>query len=48
MSKYREGKIPFEGFYFDIEYMDAYKDFEVDRKKFPTIGDFVADLHGHN
>lgn len=30
LSKYREGKIPFEGFFFDIEYMDAYKDFEVD------------------
>lgn len=48
MSKYWEAKIPFEGFFFDIEYMDAYKNFEVDKIRFPTMLDLINDLHNHH
>lgn len=37
-----------EGFFFDIEYMDEYKNFEVDKVRFPTMLKFVENLKNHN
>lgn len=48
LSNYREGGYPLEGFFFDIEYMDEYKNFEVDKVRFPTMLKFVENLKNHN
>lgn len=41
---YRENHIPLDAVYMDIDYMDAYKDFTVDREKFPDLGSFVSEM----
>lgn len=38
-------EMPFEGVFFDIEYMDSYLNFEVDQKRFPNLKGLMQQLH---
>ena len=39
---YDKAEIPLDCVYLDIDYMDSYKDFTVDDKKFPDFADYVS------
>ncbi|MEG2440971.1 MAG: glycoside hydrolase family 31 protein [Acetivibrio sp.] len=43
-KKHRENHLPLDAIYLDIDYMDHYKDFTVDRDKFPDFPDFVRSM----
>ena len=42
--QYRENHIPLDMIYLDIDYMERYKDFTVDRKAFPDFEELVAEM----
>ena len=44
VNKHKEYKLPLESVCLDIDYMDAYKDFSVDKKKFPDMKSFAQEL----
>jgi alpha-glucosidase len=43
IRKFRENNIPLEMLYLDIDYMDKFKDFTVDRDAFPSFEDLISD-----
>lgn len=43
VRRYRENDLPLSVVYLDIDYMDAYKDFTVDPKKFPNIREWLSE-----
>ena len=44
IRKYRENGIPLDSVCLDIDYMDNYKDFTVDEKKFPKFAEYTKKL----
>ncbi len=50
VDNYRKRNIPIDAVYLDIDYMERYKDFTVNKKTFPDFADFVKkmrDKHIH-
>ena len=45
MKKYDEAMMPLEGMWLDIEYMDMYRNFLVDKSRFPKMTELAKDLH---
>lgn len=45
IDSYDKAEIPLDCVYLDIDYMDSYKDFTVDDKKFPDFADYVRKKH---
>jgi alpha-glucosidase len=43
-KKFRELKIPCDAIYLDLDYMDNYKVFTVNKERFPNFADFVSEL----
>ncbi len=43
-DKFRDNKIPCDTIYMDIDYMDNYKNFTIDEKKFPNFPKFVKEI----
>jgi alpha-glucosidase (family GH31 glycosyl hydrolase) len=39
--------MPLDTIFLDIPYMDNYVDFTVDKKKFPTLPEFIGKLHAN-
>ena len=48
ISRHKDDKIPLEAVYLDIDYMERYKDFTVDKEKFPDFPKFVRELKDQN
>ncbi len=48
ISGYKDHKIPLEAVYLDIDYMEHYKDFTVDKEKFSDFPKFVNELKEQN
>ncbi|MBR5968305.1 MAG: alpha-glucosidase [Lachnospiraceae bacterium] len=44
VNKYRKLGIPLDSVYLDIHYMDGFKNFTVDKKRFPNFAEFVEEL----
>ena len=44
VRSYDEAGIPLDAVYLDIDYMDRYKDFTVDRKAFPDLAGLAAEM----
>lgn len=44
VKRHRENKIPLDAVYLDIDYMERYKDFTVDKERFPEFEDFVKEM----
>lgn len=44
VKEFKEAKMPIDSICMDIDYMDEYKDFTVDEKKFPNVQSFVKEL----
>ena len=45
---YDEANIPLDCVYLDIDYMERYKDFTINKEAFPNFEDFVADKKARN
>lgn len=45
---YRENHIPLDSIYLDIDYMERYKDFTVDKDRFPDLATFAAEMKSQN
>lgn len=45
VNNYRSAGIPLDSVYMDIDYMEDYKDFTVNRERFPNFPDFVEEMH---
>lgn len=45
IGRIRNEAIPLDVVYADIDYMDRYKDFTVDKQKWSDLGDYVRELH---
>ena len=43
-AKYKAAGIPLDSIYLDIDYMELYKDFTVDEKRFPDLKGLAADM----
>ncbi len=43
-ARYREAGIPLDAIYLDIDYMEGYKDFTVNRNAFPDLSGLAAEL----
>ena len=43
-EKYKEREIPLDSIYLDIDYMERYKDFTVDKNRFPDLEKLTADM----
>lgn len=48
VRKHRENGIPIDSVYLDIDYMQDYKDFTVNEKRFPNFSDFVQEMKEQN
>jgi len=48
VSGYYDNQIPLEAVCLDIDYMEDYKDFTVDKTKFPNFSEFVAEMKEQN
>lgn len=46
--KYRENHIPLDSIYLDIDYMERYKDFTIDRTSFPDFEELVQEMKEQN
>lgn len=46
VKNYRDAGMPIDSVYLDIDYMDSYKDFTVDEKRFPDMAGFVKEMRG--
>jgi alpha-glucosidase (family GH31 glycosyl hydrolase) len=47
VSNYNASKLPLDTVFLDIPYMDDYVDFTVDKRKFPTLPEFIGRLHAN-
>ena len=45
LEKYDQNNIPLEGIWLDIEYMEQYRNFEVDKKRFPNLAKTASSIH---
>ena len=43
-ERYKESGIPLDSIYLDIDYMERYKDFTVDKERFPDLEKLAADM----
>ena len=43
-AKYKAAGIPLDSIYLDIDYMECYKDFTVDKERFPDLKGLTADM----
>ena len=43
-ENYRKNKLPLDMVYLDIDYMEKFKDFTVNKKSFPDFKNFVSDM----
>lgn len=43
-EKYKSADIPIDSIYLDIDYMERYKDFTIDKEHFPDFGSLVKDM----
>lgn len=43
-KRYRESQIPIDSIYLDIDYMERYKDFTIDKEAFPDFRDFIKEM----
>ena len=48
VRQHREAGVPLDSVYMDIDYMERYKDFTVDKGKFPDFPEFVKEMKGQN
>ena len=48
IKSYDDAEIPLDCVYLDIDYMERYKDFTVNREAFPNFEEFVADKKARN
>lgn len=46
--KHREQHIPLDMIYMDIDYMDSYKDFTVNKEQFPDFASFINEMKQQN
>ena len=44
VRRHRENGLPLDSVYLDIDYMERYKDFTVDEKRFPDFSEFVEEM----
>lgn len=44
VENYRKNKLPLDMIYLDIDYMEKFKDFTVNKKSFPDFKNFVSDM----
>ena len=44
VDSYRKRNIPIDAVYLDIDYMERYKDFTVNKETFPDFADFVKKM----
>jgi alpha-glucosidase len=47
-DNYRKNNLPLDCIYMDIDYMDSFKDFTVNKKLFPDFRAFVDEMKAHN
>ena len=47
VGNYSYYKMPLDTIFLDIPYMENYVDFTVDKKKFPTLPEFIGKLHAN-
>lgn len=45
INGYKDKNFPLEGVWIDIDYMDGYSDFSVNKTAFPTIKELTQQLH---
>ncbi|MDO5411108.1 MAG: glycoside hydrolase family 31 protein [Lachnospiraceae bacterium] len=48
VKKHRENHIPLDSVYLDIDYMERYKDFTINKETFPDFADFVQEMKEEN
>jgi len=48
VSKYEEAKIPLDALWIDIDYMDSLIPFTIDKTRYPSMQQFVNNLHKKN
>lgn len=47
-DNHRKNNLPLDCIYMDIDYMDSFKDFSVNKELFPNFRTFVSDMKSHN
>lgn len=47
-DNHRKNNLPLDCIYMDIDYMDSFKDFSVNKELFPDFRTFVSDMKSHN
>lgn len=47
-QKYKEKEIPLDSIYMDIDYMESYKDFTVNKERFPDLKKLASDMKADN